>query len=96
MKPIYKANPLRDRAFPVHGKTPEPADAQLVYRQAIEGPPVEGKPPNWYGLGFNREIYRFSPANDGTAHFSGMTGGPEGLRFEDIPMQVRKALGRIR
>ena len=90
-RPPYRANPAHNPRAPLPRKTPEPADAVIVYQtRAIQSEDL------WYGLGTNREIYRFSPTNDGTVHFSGRTGGVEGLRFEDIPIAVRRALGRIR
>ena len=94
-KPRYEANPAHDSRAPHARKTPEPLDAERVFARAIEGPPAVGKESTWYGLGHNREIYRFSSANDGTAHFSGMTGG-FGIRMEDIPIKIRRRLGRVR
>jgi hypothetical protein len=71
-------------------KTPEPPDATSVYAKAIDG---KG---NYYGIGRNGEIYRFSSDNAGGFHFSGMTGGKEWIRMEDIPIAVRRLLGRVR
>jgi RHS repeat-associated protein len=90
-KPPYRANPAHDPRSPSFNpsKTPEPPDAASVYQGAIEG---DG---HYYGLGGNNEIYRFSSDNAGGAHFSGMT-GEGGVRFESIPIEVRRALGRIR
>jgi hypothetical protein len=94
-KPIYQANVAHQALAPHARKTPEPPDAESVYRMAIAGPWNPEKGNTWYGAGQNGEIYRFSPANDGTAHFSGMT-GPGGLRTEDIPIDVRRLLGKLR
>ncbi len=94
-KPIYSANPAHQALAPHSRKTPEPPDAEVVFRDAIAGPSDPEKGSTWYGLGRNGEIYRFSPANDGTAHFSGMT-GIGGLRTEDIAIDVRRRLGKVR
>jgi hypothetical protein len=91
LMPRYVPNPAHNPRAPLPRKTPEPADARDVY---LHHAGVDGD--LWYGLGGNGEIYRFSPANDGTVHFSGMTGGREGIRFEDIPIDVRRRLGRVR
>ena len=93
MKPVFKPNPAHTRGKPGfnRAKAVEPADAAEVFETAIEGP--NGK---WYGRSANGEIYRFSPDNAGGAHFSGSTGGPTPLRLEDIPVEVRRALGRVR
>jgi hypothetical protein len=50
----------------------------------------------WYAMSAGGEIYRYSPTNDGTVHFSGMTGGKNGIRLESIPIDVRRTLGRVR
>jgi hypothetical protein len=94
-KPIYRANSAHRAPAPHARKTPEPPDAEVVFRDAIAGPWNADKGSMWYGLGRNGEIYRFSPANDGTAHFSGMT-GLGGLRAEDIPIEIRRRLGKLR
>jgi len=97
-KPMYRANPAHNQRSAHSRKTPEPADAWLVYEKALPGPPIAGKlGVNWYGLGANGQIYRFSDSSDHTAHFSGMTNyAPMPLRFEDIPIEIRRALGRLR
>jgi hypothetical protein len=94
-KPIYRANAAHQVLAPHARKTPEPPDAEAVFRNAMPGWWDPEKGSTWYGVGRNNEIYRFSPANDGTAHFSGMT-GPGGLRTEDIPIEVRRQLGKLR
>jgi hypothetical protein len=94
-KPRYRANIAHDPQALHARKTPEPPDAERVFGHAIEGPLTPGKGSTWYGLGANGEIYRFSSANDGTAHFSGMT-GPFGIRMEDVPIEIRRQLGRVR
>ena len=94
-KPIYRANAAHQALAPHARKTPEPTDAEMVFRNAIAGPWNPEKGSTWYGLGRNGEIYRFSPANDGTAHFSGMTGAG-GLRTEEVPIDVRRRLGKLR
>lgn len=90
-KPPYRANPAHDPGSPRFNstKTPEPADAVSVFESAIEG---NG---HYYGRGANDELYRFSSDNAGGVHFSGMT-GESGLRLEDIPIGVRRSLGRVR
>jgi hypothetical protein len=91
LMPRYESNPAHNPRAPLPDKTPEPTDAREVYlRHAVL------RDNRWWGLGGNGEIYRFSPTDAGTVHFSGMTGGREGIRFEDIPIDVRRRLGRVR
>ncbi|MCK6591798.1 MAG: hypothetical protein L6Q76_29965, partial [Polyangiaceae bacterium] len=92
-KPVYKPNPAHSPGKPGFNprKTIEPSDAASVYKSAIQG--SNGK---WYGRAPNGEIYRFAPDNAGGAHFNGSTGGPNGLSLDDIPIAVRRTLGRIR
>jgi hypothetical protein len=82
------------RAAP-RGKTPDPLDAKDVFLTgAIEGPPKPPKDADWYGVGANDDMYRFSVGN-GQVHFNGKTGPPGTVRIrkEDIPAEVKKALG---
>jgi hypothetical protein len=37
-------------------------------------------PTAWFGKNAEGQIYRFSPSNDGTAHFSGIEGVGDGVR----------------
>jgi RHS repeat-associated protein len=91
-RPAYRPNPAHNPRSPSFNprKTPEPPDAVTVYDSSVAGP--DGV---YYGRGSNGEIYRFSSDNAGGAHFSGMT-GTGGLRLEDIPIAVRRLLGRVR
>jgi hypothetical protein len=88
-KPPYRANeahnPNNSR------KTPEPPDAQGVYDKAIRD--TKGR---YWGQGANGEIYRFSSDNAGGYHFSGMTGGSNGIRLSDIPIDIRRLFGRVK
>lgn len=59
-------------------KTALPQDAEVVYRSAVPNSPVN--PTAWFGKSADGQIYRYSPANDGTAHFSGIDGVGDGVR----------------
>ena len=69
------------------GKTPEPSDSAEVFANARRGD--DG---NFYGVGKNGEVYRFSRNGDGSTdyHFNGMTGGSNGIRVDKIPIGVRR------
>jgi hypothetical protein len=91
VKPKYQANPAHNALAPLPNKTAEPKDAEQLYnKSAIHGGGM------WYAMSAGGEIYRYSPTNDGTVHFSGMTGGKNGIRLESIPIDVRRTLGRVR
>ena len=92
-KPRFEPNPPHrpgQRGFNP-GKTIEPADSGQVYEQA-----VQGKDGHWYGKGANGEIYRYFSDNVGGAHFSGMSGGSNGIPLNRIPVEIRRILGRLR
>jgi RHS repeat-associated protein len=91
-KPTFKPNPAHTPGQPGFnpGKTIEPADAAQVFENAIQG-----KDGHWYGRG-NGQIYRFFTDNTGGAHFSGMTGGPNGIPLDRIPIGVRREFGMVR
>lgn len=75
-------------------KTPDPDDAKRVFLEtAIEGPWTPPKDPDWFGIGIDGDVYRYSVSN-GKVHFSGKTGPSNTMRIrkEDIPMEARKAL----
>ena len=78
-KPAYYVNPAH---VPGPTKNPRkenlPADAAEVYRTAVPDSPKGAV--NWYGKNKDVVIYRFSNANDGTAHFSGSSASPDGIR----------------
>jgi hypothetical protein len=78
-KPTYHVNPTHvvGPHF-IRGKTPLPPDAHDVFRHAVPDDPVNAT--NWYGTNADGQIYRFSGANDGTAHFSGIDGVGDGIR----------------
>ena len=94
MKPTYKSNPAHTagmRGFN-HAKTPEPMDAQTIYRNAIQG--KDGK---WYALAPCKEIYRYAGDGIGTAHFNGMTGrGSNSIELRDIPIEIRRTFGFLK
>ncbi|GAA4349544.1 hypothetical protein GCM10023165_36420 [Variovorax defluvii] len=79
-KPQHHVNPAHDPRSARYNpqKTPQPPDAESVYGNAVPDDPIN--PRNWYGLNSAGKIYRFSSANDGTAHFSGMEGAGDGIR----------------
>jgi hypothetical protein len=72
------------------GKTIEPGNSAKVFENAIEA-----KDGNWYGQGGNRQLCYF-PDNAGGAHFSGMTGGDNGIPLDRVPIGVRRAFGMVR
>ncbi len=90
-KPEMHPNPAHDPGSPLFNprKTPEPGDTAAVYEQAIEG--ERGM---WYGKSKTGDVYRYSPDNVGGVHFSGSTGGPDGIREESIPIRVRRQLAK--
>ncbi|WP_191093952.1 hypothetical protein [Nocardia colli] len=93
-KPEFRPNPAHTPGQPGFNprKTIEPADSKDVYDKAIQG--KDGK---WYGVGGNGEIYRYAPDNTGGAHFNGTTApGSNTIRSEDIPIEVRRKLGKVR
>jgi hypothetical protein len=55
-----------------------PADAAEVYKTAV--PDAAEGANNWYGKNASGTIYRFSNANDGTAHFRGSSATKDGIR----------------
>jgi RHS repeat-associated protein len=67
IRPEYQSNPAHDLRSPLFNprKTPEPADAALVYRDA-----VRGGMGTWYGQG-QEGVYRYFYDGVGTVHFSG-------------------------
>jgi hypothetical protein len=78
-KPTYAVNPAHVPGPTLRpGKTPLPADAAEVFRNAVPDSPTN--PRFWYGKDANGRIYRFSSGNDGTAHFSGIDGVGDGIR----------------
>lgn len=86
----YRANPAHDPHSSSFNprKTPEPSDAASVYERSL----YDGEK-HWYGLGSNNEIYRFSPDNAGGVHFTGMTGGTDGIKLDRIAIEIRRGLG---
>jgi len=59
-------------------KEPLPKDAAKVYEKAVPDSPTNAK--NWYGKNADGTVYRYSNANDGTAHFSGSDASADGIR----------------
>jgi len=79
-KPRYAVNPAHvpgQRGFNPR-KTPLPNDAEAVFKKAV--PNSAENPTAWFGKNAEGQIYRFSPSNDGTAHFSGIEGVGDGVR----------------
>jgi hypothetical protein len=78
-KPAYhinEAHVLGPKYNP--NKTPLPNDAKDVFKTAV--PDSSTNPKNWFGLNRDGVVYRFSNANDGTAHFSGRGDVGNGIR----------------
>lgn len=55
-----------------------PSDARDVYKNAVPDSAKNAK--NWYGRNADGTIYRYSNANDRTAHFSGSNATKDGIR----------------
>ena len=91
-KPRYHVNEAhRPGTRFVRGKTPLPDDAEDVFLRAVPDDPIS--PRNWYGKNADGQIYRFSGANDGTAHFSGIEGVGDGVR--NITRYARERLAEM-
>ncbi|MDH5676354.1 MAG: hypothetical protein OEZ06_29820 [Myxococcales bacterium] len=90
-KPKHHVNPAHDPKSPHFNprKTPQPADAADVYRNAVPDDPVS--PRNWFGTNADGTIYRFSGSGD-QRHFSGMEGVGDGIR--NITDYALQRLGR--
>ena len=94
LKPPYDPNIVHDKSSPLFNpaKGVEPSDAAAVYDRAIRG-----NFQTWYGRSTAGDIYRYFSDNVGRVHFSASTGDPvHPLRFEEIPIDVRRILGAIR
>jgi hypothetical protein len=78
-KPDYEVNDAHVPGRPGfrQNKTPLPNDAQMVYRTAVPGDPMN--PTTWWGLNSQGQIYRYSVSGN-TAHFSGIDGVGDGTR----------------
>jgi len=59
-------------------KTPLPNDAKDVFKKAVPSSPID--PKSWFGLNEEGAVYRYSDANDGTAHFSGRSDSGDGSK----------------
>ena len=78
-KPKYHVNPQHVPGLGLRpGKTPLPRAAEAVFKGAVPNDPVN--PTVWYGKNADGQVYRFSLANDGTAHVSGFDGVGDGVR----------------
>jgi len=78
-KPAYHVNEAHVPGRGLRpGKTPLPADAEDVFKNAV--PSEANTPKAWFGKNPDGEIYRYSLGNDGTAYFSGIEGVGEGTR----------------
>jgi hypothetical protein len=78
-KPTYHVNEAHVRGSIYNLKKEAlPADAAAVYKTAVPDAAEGAK--NWYGKNADGTIYRYSNANDGTAHFSGSSASKDGIR----------------
>jgi len=79
-KPTYHVNEAHVPGSPRFNpkKEPLPADAAEVFKKAV--PDAAEGANNWYGKNADGTIYRFSNANDDTAHFSGSSVSKDGIR----------------
>jgi len=84
IKPPYKANDAHNPKSSSYNpqKTPEPADAELLYQDAILG-----EVDTWYAINKNGEIYRYFPDKAGGVHFSGV------IEKAKIPTDVLRYFG---
>jgi len=89
-KPTYTENPAHVPGPTLRpGKTPLPADARAVFRNAV--PNDANSPTAWFGRNSQGRIYRFSVDRNGSAHFSGIDGVGDGTR--NLTTYARKRLG---
>jgi hypothetical protein len=72
-------------------KTPLPPDAESVYLNAI--PDDALNPSHWYGVNKKGQIYRFSDANNGTAHFSAI--GEVGAGIQNMTAYAKARLKEL-
>jgi RHS repeat-associated protein len=88
-KPTYQVNLAHMPNSPKYNprKTPEPADCQDVYKNAVPDDPYD--PRHWWGRNSDGDFYRYNNSNDGTVHYSG-TFTPRSL---EVPPYVRSRLG---
>ncbi len=79
-KPKYHVNEAHVKGSGRYNprKDPLPADAAEVYEHAVPDAPTGAK--NWYSKNASGEIYRYSNAGDGAAHFSGTSASKDGIR----------------
>jgi len=80
-KPSYHRSDAHVRGLALRrgqNKTPVPADAESVYRTAVPDDSVS--PKLWFGKNKAGQIYRFSPGERGTVHFSGIDDVGDGIR----------------
>ncbi|MEQ8822201.1 MAG: RHS repeat-associated core domain-containing protein [Sumerlaeia bacterium] len=79
-KPKYHVNDAHVPGKGLRGgkKTPLPKDAEEAYKHAV--PDSATNPKAWYAKGRDGKIYRYSDANNGTAHYSGTSGVGDGTR----------------
>ncbi|WP_266160581.1 RHS repeat-associated core domain-containing protein, partial [Dyella silvatica] len=79
-KPRYHINSAHIPGRPGFNwsKTRLPSDAESVFASAVPNSPTN--PRAWFGKNADGQIYRYSIANDGTAHFSGIDEVGDGAR----------------
>jgi RHS repeat-associated protein len=91
-KPEYEVNPAHvpGPTF-VKGKTPLPADALEVYKNAVPGRP-DGFPKSWFGKNAAGQIYRYGVNNNNQAHFNGIEGVGQSIK---VPQYARDRLDKL-
>lgn len=89
-KPKHHVNPTHVPGQGLRGgpnkKALQPSDAESVYGSAVPGSP--SNPKHWFGVNSDGKTYRFSDANDGTAHFTGIVG--ESPNEGQKPIEITK------
>ena len=70
-----------------NSESPEPANAQDLYDKSIEA----NNGTRW-AKDADGVIHRFSKPSNGESHWNGSTTGPKPIRWEDIPVEIRRVL----
>jgi RHS repeat-associated protein len=86
-KPKRVTNPKHHR----NSRSPEPLNVQELYEHSI----VDSKGRRW-AIDKDGTIHRFSAPSNGETHWNGSTKGPDGIREEDIPIEIRRKLKKCR
>jgi hypothetical protein len=69
--------------------SPEPRNAGELFKSSI----ADGKGVRW-ARDANGDIHRFSAPSNREVHWNGSTAGPNPIRMENVPSEVRRALAR--